>query len=168
MSAVRTGGNPVDLGQIDIGYGTPCKAVIWYSKGFLYNGSHFFDLAKYWFGPVQSLRLIDRGRSLSTADREPDVRVVFARGTAVFFAAQEDALSHYTVEFVGPSGRLRCEQGGERIELEPAAPHPRLRGYRRLAAPEQISTGMPRYRSHVINLLAVAKQRLRLSRACVQ
>ena len=28
----------------------PLKAVVWYSKGFLHNGSHFFNLLEFWLG----------------------------------------------------------------------------------------------------------------------
>lgn len=153
-----------DDGVIDIkrrldsgAIGAPVKAVVWYSKGFLHNGSHFFSLLDYWLGPMQRWKVLSDGRSLCSGDAEPDVEVQFARGTAVFLAAWEEAYSHYTIELVTPTGRLRYEQGGALIHWQGIAQDPQLERYRRLAAaPEMIQSGMARYQLNVARQLARA------------
>lgn len=153
-----------DSGVIDIkrrldsgAIGAPVKAVVWYSKGFLHNGSHFFSLLDYWLGPMQRWQVLSHGRSLGSGDAEPDVEVQFARGTALFLAAWEEAYSHYTVELVTPTGRLRYEQGGALIHWQGVAHDPQLQRYRRLAAaPEVIQSGMARYQLNVATQLARA------------
>ena len=136
---------------------TPIKGVAWYSKGFLHNGSHFFNLLQYWLGPVEHSEILDAGRLWDGHDPEPDVRVVFAQGTMVFLAAREEAFSHYTVELLAANGRLRYEQGGERIEWQAAQPDANFAGYTVLAAqPEVIPSEMDRYQWHVVEQLAHA------------
>lgn len=143
----------IDVGEI----AQPLKGVAWYSKGFLHNGSHFVDLLGYWLGPIVTARLIEAGRPYGVKDGEPDVRVVFERGTAVFLAAREEAFSHYTIELVAQNGRLRYDRGGERVDWQPVAPHPRLRGYTVLSdAAESLMSGMDRYQWHVAEQLAAA------------
>ncbi|MFN3569202.1 MAG: hypothetical protein ACK4VX_02955, partial [Polaromonas sp.] len=83
---------------------------------------------------------------------EPDVHVVFAKGEMVFLAAWEEAFSHYTVELLSPSGRLRCEQGGDVIHWQAAEA---LDGHQALSSqPRVIDTGMSRYQWHVTDQLA--------------
>ena len=94
---------------------TPIKGVAWYSKGFLHNGSHFFNLLEYWLGAFVRATVMEPGRLWDNHDPEPDVQVEFERGKVSFLAAWEESFSHYTIELLSPSGRLRYDQGGERI-----------------------------------------------------
>lgn len=143
----------LDTGDIH----TPLKGVCWYSKGFFHNGSHFFNLLEYWLGRVQSAVMLNHGRTGDNADPEPDVRVAFEHGTIVFLAAWEEAFSHYTIELLAPNGRLRYEQGGERIYWQAVVQDPHFPGYSVLSAqPEVLASGMDRYQQHVVEELAVA------------
>lgn len=143
----------LDRGEI----GAPVKGVVWYSKGFLHNGSHFFNLLEYWLGAAQEWQVLNRGRTLGTADAEPDVEVKFALGSVVFLAAREECFSHYTVELLGPTGRLRYEQGGRQIEWQTVRQDENLPAYRVLQTPpESIASGMKRYQWHVAEQLAQA------------
>ncbi len=136
----------------------PFKAVAWYSKGLLHNGAHFADLLSYWFGPVLDMKLITAGRRIGEQDAEPDLRLDFAQGSAMFCAAREEDFSHYTVEVVAANGRLRYEQGGE-VLWQAAVPHPILPGYRRLnATPEAIPNDMNRYQYRIAEQLSLALQ----------
>ena len=140
----------LDSGTIKV----PVKGVAWYSKGFLHNGSHFFNLMEYWLGPMQGATMINRGRLWGEADSEPDVHVKFENGEVMFLAAWEEAFSHYTVELLSCSGRLRCEQGGEVIQWQPTMPDAVLNDYRALSAQLQtIESGMSRYQWHVVDQL---------------
>jgi len=85
-------------------------------------------------------------------DCEPDIHVVFERGEVVFLAAWEEAFSHYTVELLSPSGRLRCEQNGDVIQWLPTEC---VGGHQALATqPLTIETDMSRYQWHVTDQLA--------------
>ena len=142
-----------DTGEI----GCPAKGVAWYSKGFLHNGSHFFNVLEYWLGPIERAEVLDPGRLWNGVDPEPDVRVTFARGVVVFLAAREEAFSHATAELVTPVGRLRYDQGGEVIAWQPKAPDPAVPGYTILAArADMIPSGMDRYQWNVVEQLAAA------------
>jgi predicted dehydrogenase len=136
---------------------TPVKGVCWYSKGFVHNGSHFFNLIEHWLGPMQRFTISDRGRDWNGEEPEPDVRVEFQNGVVEFIAAREEDFSHYTIELVSPSGRLRYEQGGRVIEWRPVVADPFIPGYRVLdATPELISAGRDRSQWHVAEQLAAA------------
>lgn len=117
---------------------TPVKGNVWYSKGFLHNGSHFFNLLEFWLGDFVSAKVIDEGRSWGEDDVEPDVWVAFERGSFVFQAAWEEAFSHCTIELISPSGRLRYEQGGSCIQWQATAQHSRISGYTVLQAESDI------------------------------
>jgi predicted dehydrogenase len=136
---------------------TPVKAVVWYSKGFVHNGSHFFNLMEYWLGEMRAVHMLNPGRRWNGSDPEPDVEVRFDAGTAMFLAAREECFSHYTVELIAANGRLRYDGGGRMIQWQPALADPRLQGYTTLSAqPEIIPTGMERSQLHVIHELANA------------
>ena len=138
-------------------FGSPIKGVAWYSKGFFHNGSHFFNLLEFWLGPMRDSMLLNRGRLWDDTDPEPDVQVTFERGNVVFLAAWEEAFSHYTIELLSPSGRLRYDRGGELIQWQPAHPDPHFQGYTVLSAePEKIGSGMDQYQRHVAEQLARA------------
>lgn len=143
----------LDSGEI----AAPVKGVVWYSKGFLHNGSHFFNLLEYWLGAVTGAQVIAPGRLWDGHDPEPDVRVVFERGTMVFLAAREEDFSHYTIELLASNGRLRYENGGQQINWQAARPDPNLKGYTVLSAEsESIESGLSRYQLHVAEQLAAA------------
>lgn len=135
----------------------PIKGVAWYSKGFLHNGSHFFNLLEFWLGKFVKAKVLDAGRLWDNQDPEPDVQVEFERGKVVFQSAWEEAFSHYTIELLSPSGRLRYEQGGEYVAWQSTYSDPNFSGYNTLqAAPEMIANGMNRYQFNVADQLADA------------
>jgi predicted dehydrogenase len=143
----------LDAGEI----ATPLKGAAWYSKGFLHNGSHLFNLLEYWLGPMQSSVVMRRGRLWGMTDSEPDVHVTFERGTVVFQAAWEEAFSHYTIELVSPTGRLRYEEGGKVVQWQGTQRDLYLPSYTVLSPyVEKIPSGMRRYQWHVAEQLALA------------
>lgn len=143
----------IESGQIE----APIKGVVWYSKGFLHNGSHFFNLLEFWLGPFVKATILDAGRLWGNYDPEPDFQVDFERGRVIFIAAWEEAFSHYTVELLSPSGRLRYEEGGESIAWQSTHADPNIAGYKILQKkPEKINNDMARYQWHVTNQLAMA------------
>lgn len=135
----------------------PIKGVVWYSKGFFHNGSHFFNLLEFWLGPFIASKSLDRGRRVGAADSEPDVRVEFSGGTVIFVSCWEEAFSHYTIELMCHKGRLRYEYGGERVIWQSTCPDANFSGYEVLSRDEKcIPNGMDRYQIHVVDQLADA------------
>jgi len=133
----------------------PIKGVVWYSKGFFHNGSHFLNLMAYWLGPIQNSMVINRGRLWAQTDPEPDLQMTFEHGEIVFLAAWEESFSHYTVELLSPSGRLRYEQEGQLIQWQKVKADPYFKGYTVLATEnETIYSGMDRRLWHVAEQLA--------------
>ena len=145
----------LDAGSI----GRPEKAVAWYSKGLFNNGSHLLDLLRYWLGEVKGWRVIAAGRLWDGHDPEPDVALSFGAATAYFLAAREENFSHYTVELVAANGRLRYDQGGERILWQPTIADPACVGYTILDTEAQIiRTDLARAQRQVADQLARAMQ----------
>jgi predicted dehydrogenase len=145
----------LDSGQIRV----PFKAVVWYSKGLLHNGTHFSDLLTFWFGQPRTWSIIAPGESLGEQDAEPDFCLFFDDGMAIFCAAKEENFSHYTVEIVAQNGRLRYEQGGA-ISWQAADVHPLLGKRRQLQLPgEEIRNDMNRYQYHVVTQISQALQK---------
>jgi len=133
----------------------PIKGVVWYSKGFLHNGSHFFNLLEFWLGSFVRAEILNNGRLWDNKDPEPDVFVEFENGKVVFISAWEEAFSHYTIELLCPSGRLRYEQGGAYIIWQSTIPHPTISGYSVLQPDaEEIVTGMNRNQWYVADQVA--------------
>jgi len=135
----------------------PIKGTVWYSKGFLHNGSHFFNLMQFWLGTFMQHSIISKGRLWNNIDPEPDIFVEFERGCVIFCAAWEESYSHYTVELISHSGRLRYDRGGEHIQWQATINDPDFIGYTILKPePEIIQNGMARYQYHVADHLFLA------------
>lgn len=150
--AVREIKARLESGQI----ARPLRGVAWYSKGLFNNGSHFFDLLQYWLGEMRLFKVVQAGRCWGT-DPEPDFLATFAGGQIQFMAAREEDYSHYTVELVSPSGRLRYDLGGARVLWQPAILSVTSSGYSELDPNEQeILNDFGKIQWHVANQLAAA------------
>lgn len=133
----------------------PLRGIVWYSKGFLHNGSHFFNLIEYWLGSVIDSHLIQPGRDFPEGDAEPDVQVRFEFGDVVFMAVQEGNFSHYAVELVAQNGRLRYENGGRRIVWQPATRSEDIKGYIFISEhTELVPSELNRYQWYVVEELS--------------
>ena len=143
----------IDSGEIQ----GPMKGIVWYSKGFLHNGSHTFNLLEDWLGNMKDFSLIAPGQSFPSGDVELDVRVLFEKGEVVFIVAKEENFSLNSIELVAKNGRLRYENGGRSIKWTPIKCDNALKGYTFLAeTSEEIPSELNRYQLHVIEQLANA------------
>ena len=93
----------------------PIKAVVWYSKGLLNNGSHMLNLMEYWLGEASDFSNFTFNRYWNETDPEIDFRVGFEKGVATFLSGWEEFYPHLSVELLSPSGRLCYLRGGEEI-----------------------------------------------------
>lgn len=142
----------------------PIKAVAWYSKGLLHNGSHLFNLLEFWLGSFVGGNVIVQGRKCNNHDVEPDMHVEFKRGSAFFLSAWEDSFSRCTIELLSPSGRLMYDNGGELISWQSKLASHNLDGYFKLSdISELIESGMLIYQTNVLNQLALAMEDLQNS-----
>jgi predicted dehydrogenase len=144
----------IQIGQIK----SPVKGVVWYSKGLLNNGSHFFNLLEFWLGPYVKSSKISSGRPVGKHDSEPDFVVNFEKGQIVFMSVWEEAFSHYTVELLSTSGRLRYDKGGELITFEGTHADEFFSGYTILANEEIIHNEMYHSQWNVVDQLSNALQ----------
>jgi predicted dehydrogenase len=129
------------------------KAVSWYTKGLVHNGSHFLDLLKFWLGDVQSVRALGAART-GPAGAELDCHLRFRRGEAFLLGAWEQHYSHFALELLAPNGRLQLGGDGQ-LQWSGVVPDAGSPGYHALAAePEAIESGMLRYQWHVAEQLA--------------
>lgn len=135
----------------------PIKGVAWYSKGFIHNGSHLFNLLEYWLGKYKSSKRLSQGRSLLAGDQEFDVLVTFEQGEVIFLSAWEEVFSHYTIELLSTSGRLRYEYGGEHVEWSGLQSDPYFLDYTILSnSTEAVYSGMKHYQRNVVDQLVNA------------
>ncbi len=137
------------MGQKDI------KGVAWYSKGFIHNGSHLFNLLEFWLGEYHNSTIVNDGRIWQEMDPEPDVCVKFENGTVLFLSAMEEKFSFYTIELIGNWGRLNYQQGGEYITWQDTLVNNKLKTYKFLNnTPETIPNRMNFYQLSVFEQLA--------------
>jgi len=133
----------------------PIKGVVWYTKGFLNNASHFLNLLEFWLGEVVGFNVINTGRLWDNLDPEPDVEVKFERGAVTFLSAWEEAFSISTLELVSKSGRLRYEQSGSSIEWHSVEQDLNFSGYKILGSnPEIILNRMDQYQWNMLQQLS--------------
>ncbi|MBT7611173.1 MAG: Gfo/Idh/MocA family oxidoreductase [Bacteriovoracaceae bacterium] len=130
--------------------GKDIKGFVWYAKGFLHNGSHYFNLLEYLFGEMLEFKMLSKGRTIPDFGPEPDVWVKFEDGSFVFQALNEESFSHYDMEIIGSKGRIRYENGGKNIYHNQVSNHPDLANYKVLETrPSEIPSEMNIYQKNV-------------------
>ena len=128
----------------------PVKGFVWYSKGFLHNGSHFFNLLEDWLGEMVGFNLIHGGISLHCGDAEPEVKVTFKKGEVIFISSKEENFSNFSIELCAQNGRLRYENGGRSINWTSVKKDKKLKNYKFLAdRSNEIPSEFHRYQHHV-------------------
>ena len=78
------------------------------------------------------------------------MHIEFQHGSAVIMACWESAYSHYTIEILCKSGRLRYEQGGHKVIWQGISEDKQLKNYRRIDENYQLlQTNMRKYQYEV-------------------
>lgn len=112
-----------------------------YSKGVRHNGTHWFDLARWFFGEVVSVAGFD---FLGETGDDPtlDTVIRFASGTSAQLRAFDaTAGAVFEMDIAGTLGRVRITDGGASIEtsrMQESATYPGFRVYQ-----SQSSTSTP-------------------------
>ena len=132
------------------------KGICWYSKGFIHNGSHFFNLMTYWLGPMKRFNIIcDNKSRVTNNDYEPDIEVEFEKGKIIFLSAWEEHFSHYTIELLSSNGRIRYDNEGATINFQNVINDPIYKGYKVLnPKSKEVMANMQHYQLNVVNQLS--------------
>jgi predicted dehydrogenase len=136
---------------------TPVKGRVWYTKGWLHNASHFFNLLEYWLGPMNAFKVLQTRQAADENLADLDVWVAFERGEITFLAAWEEAFSHFEIELFSLNGRLRYGSETCHINWQATQANERFAGYTALAGEvEEIPTMRERYQFQVADQLALS------------
>ncbi len=136
---------------------TAVKGRVWYTKGWLHNASHFFNLLEYWLGPMKAFKVLQTRQAADENLVDLDVWVAFERGEITFLAAWEEAFSHFEIELFSQNGRLRYGSDTRHINWQSTQADERIAGYTVLAGEvEEIPTMRERYQYQVADQLALS------------
>jgi predicted dehydrogenase len=109
------------------------RAVLTYNKGFLNNGSHIVDLARWWFGDLTELQ--------TTGSDAPDAIATFGQTPSHLVHAGNFSYSHVQVDVYGDRGRLQLLENGRRIRWQTRRASPLFEGFSDLGDPTDSATG---------------------------
>lgn len=90
---------------------TPCKGVVWYSKGLIHNACHFIDLLSWWLGAPTKIVIIESGRQINEWDIEADLRICFGNSPVYFLVKKSEEFTYYNIELLAQNGRLTMGTG---------------------------------------------------------
>jgi len=91
---------------LNFSYKLPVRGCVWYTKGFIHNGSHIFNLFEHWFGKYISSKLIIKRRSLQDYDVKNDYIINFRNANIYFLWSSEKYLLPYFFDLFFSNGRL--------------------------------------------------------------
>ncbi len=97
----------IESGEIN----TPCKGVVWYSKGLIHNACHFIDLLSWWLGAPTKIEIIGSGRQINEWDIEVDLRIYFDDSLVYFLVKKTEEFNYYNIELLAQNGRLTMGAG---------------------------------------------------------
>ena len=138
---------------------TPVKGCVWYTKGWLHNAGHFFNLMEYWLGSVVAYKVLQARGSAEEGFADLDVWVSFESGEVTFLSAWPDTFSHYDIELFSPNGRLHYASDTCHINWQTTKKSERFADYIMLGDEiEVITMNRDQYQLQVVNQLALSLQ----------
>ncbi len=133
----------------------PYAGVVWYTKGFRHNASHFWTLAERWFGPSQTASVLAYTGAWGDDDAIIVARAEHADAVIHYLPVPDGPLSHHAIEVLAGNGRLQYDRGGRSITWEATvcgATPPALLGDMR----ETVNADFDRFQWHVADALVQA------------
>ncbi|QJD72160.1 Gfo/Idh/MocA family protein [Marinobacterium sp. LSUCC0821] len=128
----------------------PVKGLVWYGGGLIHNGSHFFNLLRYWLGEMIDFQILGSAKPLGNDDAEVDVSIQFEGGKVLFLSTMDRDFAHYEVELMADNGRLRYERAGHRVTWQGLEQHPVFSKSKSIAnETELIESGMNKFQYNV-------------------
>jgi len=136
---------------------TPVKGNVWYTNGLFNNASHFINLLEYLFGKVEKSIVLDSGKRSICSDPEPDFQLSFEKGKFNFVALPGNSFSHNVLEIIASNGRIRYENGGEKITWEAIESNKLFPGHVTLSLEKEVlPSDYRRIQWHVVDQLSVS------------
>jgi len=114
----------------------------YYTKGVRHNGTHWFDLARFFFGEVADVLASASVAGDASNDPTLSVELRFDGGLRASLVGCNSAFSIFEMDIVWTRGRIRLIDSGHSIELYNVADSPHYSGYRSLSAAETWPGGM--------------------------
>jgi predicted dehydrogenase len=125
-----------------------------YTKGTRHNGTHWFDLARWYAGECVRAWGFDL-RGENGPDPTLDAVLQFESGAAGHLqACDAAAFSVFEMDLIGTRGRVRILDSGYRLEVQNVVDSPRYTGYRTLVVDKQTESPMSDLVLHAVDDLA--------------
>ena len=129
----------------------PAQGVVWYSKGFVHNGSHFVDLLSFLLGGVVSANVVEVHSRSPNGDFLADIDLSFRYGRVSFKSLGANMANYNSLELFCRKGWLEYKEGGRKVCWHPNSDMPAQDGYYLLSGENLIiPTEMARYQWHVV------------------
>lgn len=127
----------------------------YYTKGLLHNGTHWLDLARFFFGEIAGVRGFDFYRD-RTVDPTLDAVIEFRNGVKGSLCGSDaKAFSLFEMDIIGTSGRIRIVDSGHTVEFYQAGESPFYSGYRTLLPLNVEQGGMENMLLHAVEDLVL-------------
>ena len=136
--------------------GNEIKAICWYSKGIMNNGSHFIQLLSNFMGELEDINLIsDEKQIWKGIDPEPTLELNYQNGRAYFIPTDEECFTLFEMELIGAKGKVKYYNGGTHYDWWEVVDDPIIDNYRKLETnPKKITTNMDKYQYFVYENIA--------------
>jgi len=147
------------MGELDQLVGKPQAVFGMYGNGLLNNGSHMVDLARMFFGEIDSVRALDEPVPFGSGDFQVPFALKFARGLIVTMSPV--SFTYYrenSVDIWGEKGRLSIMQEGLGIYHYPVCRNRAVDGEKEVASdrPREIRSTIGNALYHMYSNLADA------------
>ncbi|MEO6079210.1 MAG: Gfo/Idh/MocA family oxidoreductase [Steroidobacteraceae bacterium] len=124
-----------------------------YGKGVAHNGTHWFDLARWLVGEIETVTAWEAaGDPTRGGDPNCHVRIEFADGAQGYLTALDER--HYTIfemDVIGSRARVSLRGSGEDITWCDVLPSARYSGYLMLASPTRMVSGFRDVALHLVD-----------------
>ena len=139
-----------DLGRLE-------SLLVYYSRGFRHNASHYLDLLLWWLGEPERVRVDGKRPGIAPDDPTLSVTLAYADGLEARLVGLSDgALRINEIDIIGTRGRLTLDTLGALTQYSPAA-HPDYPGLAvfapKRAARADLNQALPNAAAHLADLL---------------
>ena len=112
------------------------------------------DLLCYLIGDASDIKIINKGRTISEFDYEPDFCIRFKDADIYFLAARNECFSINCMELMCTKGHISYAENGHEISFRKSCSHPVYPGYTVLSEDNQaICSDLKRYQWYVLENL---------------
>jgi predicted dehydrogenase len=125
----------------------PFKGCCIYTKGFIHNGSHFFNILELWLGKMKSFKILSSSRKYLNKFQEVDLKITFKNGEIYFIHGFEEKFSYNEIHLICNEGSIQYANGGDLIKWI---------NYSKNGKKEIIRNDMTKYQLNVYNELFLA------------